>query len=265
MCVLWFTRRRILFNYTIISDKNNEERRNLVYSEFNKLGVKELRFTDAIMATKMTDEEVYSNTIPNTFLSKGEVGCALSHKKVYEEFLSSNQKSIAIFEDDIIFLEECSTEVIQAIMDIVDTMTEPTVVALQKSVYHNEKKIDISEDISIYSSRNLFCMHGYILNRAAAKNILKIQTPIRFEIDAFKFYYWLGELELFCLNKDLVVQSLELESNIGSIRYEVDNRTELKNNAYKDLYYQLPLKEKLKAQIKRLNKAIHKPFESLDY
>lgn len=228
-------------------------------------GVKELRFTDAIMAIRMTDEEVYKNTIPNTFLSKGEVGCALSHKKVYEEFLKSDQKSIAIFEDDIIFSKDCSIEVIKSIMDIVDTMTEPTVVALQKSIYHNEKKFNINEEISIYSSRNLFCMHGYIINREAAKNILKVQTPIRFEIDAFKFYYWLGELELFCLNKDLVVQSLEIESNIGSIRFANDNRTELKNKAYKDLYKQLSLSEKVKAQIKRLNKAIHKPFESLDY
>ena len=254
-----------MFNYTIISDKDNDERRKLIYSEFKKLGVKELRFTDAIMATRMTDEEVYKNTIPNTFLSKGEVGCALSHKNVYEEFLKNDQKSIAIFEDDVIFSKDCSIEVIKSIMDMVDTMTEPTVVALQKSIYHNEKIFNISEEISIYSSRNLFCMHGYIINRAAAKNILKIQTPIRFEIDAFKFYYWLGELELFCLNKDLVVQSLELESNIGSIRYAKDNRTELKNKAYKDLYKQLPLKEKFKAQIKRLNKAIHKPFESLNY
>ena len=73
-------------NYTIISDRDNEQRRNLVNSEFKKIGIVSPTYTDAIMATKMTDNEVYSYTIPDTDLTKGQVGCALSHKKVYEAF-----------------------------------------------------------------------------------------------------------------------------------------------------------------------------------
>lgn len=254
-----------MINYTVISDRDNKERRKLVYNEFDKIGIEEPNFTDAIMATRMNDKEVYAHTIANTFLSKGEVGCALSHKKVYEEFLRTNENSIAIFEDDIKFSDECTLETIEKIMDIVNHMTRPAVVVLQKSIYHADKVYEVTDNLSIYTARNLFCMHGYIINRAGAENILKVQTPIRFEIDAFKFYYWLGSLDLFCLNKALVVQAEELSSNIGDGRYTVHNRTQLKNKAYKELYSKLPFTEKVRAQIKRIKKCFFKHRETLNY
>ena len=255
----------MMINYTVISDRDNKKRRKLVYNEFYKIGIEEPNFTDAIMATRMNDKEVYAHTIANTFLSKGEVGCALSHKKVYEEFLRTNENSIAIFEDDIKFSDECTIETIKKIMGIVNHMTRPAVVVLQKSIYHHKKLHNVKDNLFIYSARNLFCTHGYIINRAGAESILKVQSPIRFEIDAFKFYYWLGSLDLFCLNKELVVQSEELSSNIGDNRYTVHNRTQLKNKAYKELYSKLSFTEKIKAQCKRLSKVLYKPFESLDY
>ena len=33
------------------------------------------------MASRINDTELYSHTIENTFLTKGEIGCVLSHKK----------------------------------------------------------------------------------------------------------------------------------------------------------------------------------------
>lgn len=129
---------RLLY-HTIISDKDNTERRNLVLAECKKIGIINPHFTDAIMATRMPDEEVYAQAIPNTFLSKGEIGCALSHKKVYEEFLNTDQKSILIFEDDIIFSKECTLEALESLMEYVSKQTKPSVLVLQKSRWHNKK------------------------------------------------------------------------------------------------------------------------------
>lgn len=256
---------RLVLYHAIISDKDNTERRNLVLSECKKIGITSPHFTDAIMATRMPDEEVYAQAIPNTFLSKGEIGCALSHKKVYDAFLKTSQKSILVFEDDIVFSRQCTLEVLESLMEYVEQKSEPTVLVLQKSRWHNKKVWNVDANISVYSSRNQFCTHAYILNRSAAEVILSMQTPVRFEIDAFKFYYWLADVELYCLNQDLVKQSMEIESGIGDGRFDADNRTELKNNAYKELYKKLPLTGKIDLQIKRLSKALHKPFETLEY
>ena len=50
----------------VISDKNNEVRRQNVIKEFNKENI-EFRFFDAIMANKMTKEELDVKAIKDTF------------------------------------------------------------------------------------------------------------------------------------------------------------------------------------------------------
>lgn len=85
-------------NYTVISDKDNKERRNLVVNELNKIGGgTKIVFTDAVMATRMPDEVVYSYTMPNTYLTKGQVRYVLSHKQVYEAFLDTKKPCITIY------------------------------------------------------------------------------------------------------------------------------------------------------------------------
>ena len=212
-------------NIVVISDKNNEVRRQNIIKEFSNNDL-DFKFFDAIMANKMSKEELATKSIKDTFLSPSEIGCALSHCGVYDEFLKSDEKSIMICEDDIYFTE-----------------------------YFDYDSL----------LRNAFCTHGYMINRAAARNIKEIQKPVRFEIDAFKFYYWLNACKLYCLDKDFIVQLAEdiIPSTVE--KNWKDNRKAKKDAAYKELYNQLSLKGKFISQFRRLNKAINKPFESLDY
>lgn len=172
----------------IISDVDNTLRRQNVKTETSRVGL-DFTFFDAIMANRMDPDEVASKALPNTFLTRGEIGCALSHLGVMREFLSSEEKSILICEDDIYFTDEFSEERVHKIRQFVESTDEPRVVVLQKSRYHYKNIQKVDDTLHIYSAVNLFCMHGYILNRKAAENIMQIQTPLCFEIDAFKFYY----------------------------------------------------------------------------
>ena len=174
-----------MLNYTIISDALNRDRRESIKDIFKGIGINEISFTEAIMATRMSDIEVYSHTIENSFLTKGEVGCVLSHKKIYETFLNSEEKSIIIFEEDVLFTEMCNIHVLEQIVNVIDTIEAPVVVALQKGAYNKKERFRINNEISIFSSYKFYSTVGYIINRAAAKIILEIQTPIRFEMDAF--------------------------------------------------------------------------------
>lgn len=248
----------------VISDKNNEVRRQNVIKEFNKENI-EFRFFDAIMANKMTKEELDVKAIKDTFLSPSEIGCALSHCGVYDEFLKSDKKSIMICEDDIYFTEYFDYDSLLQIKEFLEETDEPRLVVLQKSIYHHKSIRSVGDNVNLYSTRNAFCTHGYIINRAAARNIKSFQTPVRFEIDAFKFYYWLNACKLYCLDKDFIVQLAEdiIPSTVE--KCWKDDRKAKKDAAYKDLYNQLPLKGKLISQFRRFKKAIYKPFESLEY
>lgn len=248
----------------VISDNNNEVRRQNVIKEFNKENI-EFRFFDAIMANKMSKEELATKSIKDTFLSPSEIGCALSHCGVYDEFLKSDEKSIMICEDDIYFTKYFNYDSLLKIKEFLEETDEPRLVVLQKSIYHDKRIRSVGDNINLYSTRNAFCTHGYMINRAAARNIKSFQIPVRFEIDAFKFYYWLNACKLYCLDKDFIVQLAEdiIPSTVE--KCWKDDRKAKKDAAYKDLYNQLPLKGKLISQFRRFKKAIYKPFESLEY
>ena len=239
-------------NIVVISDKNNEVRRQNIIKEFSNNDL-DFKFFDAIMANKMSKEEL---AIKDTFLSPSEIGCALSHCGVYDEFLKSDEKSIMICEDDIYFTEYFNYDSLLKIKEFLDEIDEPRLVVLQKSIYHHKRIQSVGDNVNLYSTRNAFCTHGYMINRAAARNIKMFQTPIRFEIDAFKFY---------CLDKDFIVQLAEdiIPSTVEK-NWKSDRKAK-KDAAYKELYNQLSLKGKFISQFRRLNKAINKPFESLDY
>lgn len=251
-------------NIVVISDKNNEARRQNATQEFKKHNV-EFQFFDAVMANRMPKEELDTKALKDTFLSPSEIGCALSHCGVYNEFLESDEKSIMICEDDIYFTDDFNYDSLLQIKEFLEETDEPRLVVLQKSIYHHKLIRSVGNNINLYSARNLFLAHGYMLNRAAARNIKEIQNPVKFEIDAFKFYYWLNACKLYCLDKDLILQIGEdiVPSSVEKIWKS--NRKSKKDASYKLLYNQLSLKGKLISQFKRLDKAIHKPFETLDY
>ena len=256
-------------NIVVISDKNNEVRRQNVINEFNKKNI-EFSFFDAIMANRMSKEELDTKAIKDTFLSPSEIGCALSHCGVYDEFLKSDENSIMICEDDIYFTKYFNYDSLLKIKDFLEETNEPRLVVLQKSIYHHKNIRSVGNDVNVYSTRNAFCTHGYIINKAAAKNIKEIQNPVRFEIDAFKFYYWLNACKLYCLDKDLILQHDDIiESTVNSGIHinsdEESQRTFKKNSAYKELYLKLSLIGKLRSQYRRFEKTCYSIFEGLDY
>lgn len=251
-------------NIVVISDKNNENRRQNATREFKKNNV-DFRFFDAVMANRMSKEELDTKAINDTFLSPSEIGCALSHCGVYDEFLKSNEKSIMICEDDIYFTEQFNYDSLLQIKEFLEETDEPRLVVLQKSIYHHKRIRSVGNNVNLYSARNLFFAHGYMLNRAAAKNIKEIQNPVKFEIDAFKFYYWLDACKLYCLDKDFILQHDIDVCSQTVIKNWASDRGKKKKRAYNLIYKNLSFKGKCLSQWRRFKKALYKSSEGLDY
>lgn len=248
--------------YTIISDSQNKVRREFIERNFNKIGISDLVFTDAIMAKRMIEGELTKFVIPDSYLMNEEIGCALSHIKVYKNLLQNEYNCMAIFEDDIYFTEECTLDRLAVILNTVEHWEEPFVLGLQRSQYSWKEKHKVDESLSIYSAHELYGAYGYIINKAAAEKILSIQTPIHFESDAFMFFYYLSDVKLYCLNIDLVCASTSIESTIGDERFNPNNikaekkRQQKRQSVYYKLYSQLPFFLKLNIMGKRIIKWI---------
>lgn len=251
-------------NIVVISDKNNEVRRQNATQEFKKHNV-EFRFFDAVMANRMSKEELDTKAIKDTFLSPSEIGCALSHCGVYDEFLNSDEKSIMICEDDIYFTEDFNYDSLLQIKEFLEEIDEPRLVVLQKSIYHHKHIRSVGNNVNLYSTRNAFCTHGYMINRAGAENIKNLQTPVKFEIDAYKFYYWSDACKLYCLDKDFILQHDIDVCSQTVIKNWASDRGKKKKRAYNLIYKNLSFKGKCISQWRRFEKALYKSSEGLDY
>mgnify|MGYP001343395360 FL=1 len=189
-----------------ISDKNNQERRENAVSEFKKIGL-DFEFFDAVMGKNMTQKELDEKVLIRNFLNPGEIGCVLSHLGCYKRLLDSRGKSLVIFEDDVIFTDGMRLSRLKKLVDFVESRRAPAVLVMQTCEYDYGVEKQVDESLAIHTAFGMHNTHGYILNRAAAETITRLQNPIAFQIDLFKFYYFLTGMELFSLNLDLSVQA----------------------------------------------------------
>lgn len=239
----------------IISDKNNVKRREHIINEFQKIGV-EPNFSNAIIGRSLSKEELEAVRCDMNYLTAGEIGCVLSHKKVLEKFLESAYKSVIIFEDDILFSDDLTHDILEDLENLVGDMEDPSVLSLYTTeiIYGETLKL---RSIGINSTPRFMRSHGYIINRNGAELILKLQTPIKFEYDQFKFYHYLKGCKLYSLDINCVfAKESQFESSIGfrTDQNINDTREKSRKSNIKKLISQLTLYEKWLYHKRRIKK-----------
>src|SRR5690606_25478694 len=87
----------------VISCQDAIERQNFVKEQMKSVNLS-FEFFPASDGYKMNTEEFERE---NIFIEhKGVRGCALSHKRIWQEIITKNYDQVMIFEDDIIFHEK---------------------------------------------------------------------------------------------------------------------------------------------------------------
>jgi len=129
--------------------------------------------TDKGIADALNDhKEVY------TYLTKGGIGCALSHRKAYETILKEGLKSALILEDDVT-IDDLFNEKLQHTLN---HMPEYDVLFLG---YHDtsEKYFEPQTNDYYVKPNKLFGLFGYIVTNSGAKKLLDV-FPITEQIDS---------------------------------------------------------------------------------
>lgn len=112
----------------IINLKNSVDRRLKIEGQLNALSI-DHEFIEAVNGKAMSTEELANMTKKTNYaFLPGEIGCALSHQKIYKKMIDENIDSALILEDDVTLLDGFS-EVIRKI-----TLPEnsPTVILLSR-------------------------------------------------------------------------------------------------------------------------------------
>ena len=133
-------------------------------------------------------------------------------------------------------------------------MESPSILALYTTEIIYSKVLKIN-NITIYRTPRFMRSHAYVINRKAAKIILELQTPVYFEYDQFRFYYYLKGCKLYSLEKNYVcAEERCFKSSIG-LRSDKNINYKRKINL-KSLINKLSLYEQYLYCIRRIKKHI---------
>lgn len=182
----------------VINLKDKITRRTAVQEQADRLGLT-IEFIDAVAGNSLSDDELQKCTYdyPACHLTKGEIGCALSHLKIYEKMTNENIGHALILEDDAVL----SDSINEHIKNIIKSNNNKPNIYLLSKVESYFPRIIKNNLHRVYDASGA---HAYIINKNAAQRILKEQTPIKYEADmwgAFRFKY---SVNIYCTIPHLI-------------------------------------------------------------
>jgi len=148
---------------------------------------------------KRASEEATSNVVikfaPGSYMTKGAVGCALSHREAWINILNGDHERVLVLEDDIRFDDQFNEKLNYYLQDTPDF-------DLLYIGYHDSRNNDNSHNHFYISPENVvFGLYGYVVNKRIAQKLLDM-FPIEGQIDSEiqKIY---KDINVYILNEDL--------------------------------------------------------------
>lgn len=106
------------------------------------------------------------------YMKSGEIGCALSHRKCYEEILRQHDDMALILEDDISFQNVDVKNIILSVEKIVQT-EKPMVVLLSGDYWYTRKKFQL-DNIQFANVHEAMGAIAYVVNKSAAQRMISL-------------------------------------------------------------------------------------------
>lgn len=182
--------------YFVINLAKDVVRKNHMIEKLDSLNL-DYEFIDAVYGLDITDNDMPSfynaaRAIKvRTSLAKSEIGCALSHIKIYQKIVQDNLPYAVILEDDVTINAD--------INDVVTTLEKDghlksdtsDIIFLgggrfRYSNWYPKKLTAQYKFVSVYD--RAWGAYGYIITNAAARSLLTNITPIYTVIDYWDHY-----------------------------------------------------------------------------
>lgn len=253
----------------VINMKRSVERKHYMIEQFERLSITNYEFIEAIDGSKLSIEEiksVYSDKTAKRLLREltyGEIGCALSHQKVYKKILedTSNERCI-IIEDDVEILPDfAKIKDVNFELDDIDIIffgcnsnnvehlgvkTFPYEILSRsykstqtcRCYLKKDNSIKIGEfDFYQYEDRmtsidSIIGTCAYSVSKSACKKLLKYNTPISIPVD----WIWnmFSDFIIYGPAVELIKQDLVGDSSSSTLEEERKQKTYAFSKIYID-------------------------------
>ena len=208
----------------VINLRRSTERRSIMTGRLNQLGVDHSVF-EAVDGQKLELEtaSVYDGARRRMLfgrdMTKGELGCLLSHRAIYQAIVDRDIEKAVILEDDTIL----STD----FPDVVRALIELPVVWDMVRFLDNEKIYKKCRDIGplcgaytlIRPATTSGGGHAYLVTQNGARHLLRHTRQNYLPIDILHSYVWRTGLEIFAVKPSPAVRDMVIESTMEGTRF----------------------------------------------
>ncbi|WP_449543336.1 glycosyltransferase family 25 protein [Enterobacter ludwigii] len=198
----------------IVNLKKSVERRKKMEAQLNALGLS-AQFIEAVDGRLMSEEErkgVTANV--NYAFLPGEIGCALSHQKIYKKMIDEKIGEALILEDDVVLNDDFKN----VLEHITVPEVRPSVILLSRTNKFFQKKIkNISTGYSLHKTLHATTSHSYIINNKAACSLLKGLNPVWIVADKWGLFEDMSLVEVYSVVPHPVHLSEEAQNSTINI------------------------------------------------
>lgn len=225
----------------VISLPKDKERREHLETQLRKLSIP-YAITEAVYGKALSAEELAASYDPekaiwrfNRELSKGEIGCALSHMNIYRKMVAEDIPHALVLEDDANLLDDQLPATLSNLARHYPASL-PVAVLLSHAKRYDENTEDrLDNQHRLYEAYRGVCAHGYFITKAAAQMMVEKLFPIYVVADKWEYFQ-----EEFFPVKVLVPYSIgltsaSLASNIGESSDRIKELSEMRGRNY--MYY----------------------------
>ncbi len=240
----------------VINLKDSLERRKSIDIQLNKLNL-DYEVVDAIDGRALSNEEITQHTHELNYACKpGEIGCSLSHLKVYRKILEHNIPCALILEDDVQLTDDLPL-VLTELSHFIKTNAPSVTLLTHAHQYDAKIRHKILPQYELHVLIEASCSHGYVINASAAQNALDILYPVWMEADKWKIFREYSIANLYAALPTVIYHSKLSKTSIINEQKTDINTLKLKKLTEEKLHKKRPLKIKLKRMLWML---IKRPF-----
>lgn len=227
-------------NCFIISLRRDSERRKALVRNLGKVNVP-FSIIEGVNGSTLSSAEIkkyYDKKkglkLFNNELSVGEIGCALSHIKIYEKMVAEDLDSALILEDDTYIVDDEMGALLKKLEDLYPKNLPVTVLlsCLPKYI-SNKKNIKIDEQYTIYDAHRGFSGSAYFITQAAAKILADNIFPVYVVADKWEYFQKKFFPVKVLIPNCIALSQLSLVSTIASF----GDREQQKNPQWNLTYY----------------------------
>jgi len=192
----------------------------------NKLIPHKLLFNNILGITGFNNLSLTIRKNHYEFNTLGAVGCYLSHIKVWKKILEDNVKYGIIFEDDVEFNKNITTN---TIMNYINNLPNDWDILLLNK---NKVKMNlVNKEKKLYKVYKFLCTHSYVIKSSVINYLLENILPINQQID----------FKLSCLATNNILNIYLYNDNIHYKQFD-NNITNIQTKSQKNASWKLNCK-----------------------